>query len=91
MKITAFFHGVLYKNQIVLRVCDEKDFPLIYKLFGSKKKREERTKQEILLKCEIDAEFQHRTYKQLASVWKLITVIFESTERRKPTDEERYR
>lgn len=90
MKITGFFHGVLYKNQIVLRAADPKDLQLIYKLFNGKKSREERSKQEILLKCDIDAQFQHRSYKQLNSVWKLITVIFESMENRKPTESERY-
>lgn len=90
MKITGFFHGVLYKNQIVLRAADSKDLQLIYKLFNGKKSREERSKQEILLKCDIDAQFQHRSYKQLNSVWKLITVIFESMEQRKPTESERY-
>lgn len=90
MKITGFFHGVLYKNQIVLRAADSKDLQLIYKLFNGKKSREERSKQEILLKCDIDAQFQHRNYKQLNSVWKLITVIFESMEQRKPTESERY-
>lgn len=90
MKITGFFHGVLYKNQIVLRAADPKDLQLIYKLFNGKKSREERSKSEILLKCDIDAQFQHRSYKQLNSVWKLITVIFESMEGRKPTESERY-
>lgn len=90
MKITGFFHGVLYKNQIVLRAADSKDLQLIYKLFNGKKSREERSKSEILLKCDIDAQFQHRSYKQLNSVWKLITVIFESMEGRKPTESERY-
>lgn len=90
MKITGFFHGVLYKNQIVLRAADSKDLQLIYKLFNGKQSREERSKSEILLKCDIDAQFQHRSYKQLNSVWKLITVIFESMEGRKPTESERY-
>jgi hypothetical protein len=90
MKITGFFHGILFKNQIVLKCTDNKDLKLIYKLFDSKKNREERSGKEILLKCEIDAEFQQRSYKQLASVWKLITVIFESMENRKPTESERY-
>ena len=90
MKITGFFHGVLYKNQIVLRAADSKDLQLIQKLFNGKKSREERSKQEILLKCDIDAQFQRRSYKQLNAVWKLITVIFESMEGRKPTENERY-
>ncbi len=90
MKITGFFHGILYKNQIVLRATDSKDMQLINKLFESKKSREERSNNEILLKCEIDAQFQKRSFKQLASVWKLVTVIFESMENRKPTESERY-
>lgn len=90
MKVTAFFHGLLYKNQIVLRATDEKDFLLIRKMFDSKTKREERTKREILLKCEIDAQFQNRTFKQLRAVWKLVEVIFTSMEDRKPTDSEKY-
>lgn len=80
----------MFKNQIVLRTTDSQDLQLIHKLFNSKKSREERSKKEILLKCEIDAQFQHRSYKQLASVWKLISVIFESMEHRKPTESERY-
>lgn len=90
MKVTAFFHGLLYKNQIILRATDTKDFLLIRKMFESKVKREERTKREILLKCEIDAQFQNRTFKQLRAVWKLVEVIFISMENRKPTDSEKY-
>lgn len=90
MKITAFFHGILYKNQIILRVNDSKDLVAIKKMFASKDDREKRSKREILLKCVIDAAFQKRSFKQLASVWVLVTVIFESQEHRKPTEDERY-
>ena len=90
MKVTAFFHGIFFKNQIILRATDNNDLLLIKKSFGSKKSREERSKQEILLKCEIDAQFQKRSFKQLSTVWKLVTVIFESMEDRKPTESERY-
>lgn len=90
MKITGFFHGILHNNQIILRAADSKDLTLIQKLFNGKKSREERTKREILLKCDIDAQFQHRSYKQLNSVWKLVSVIFESMENRKPTESEKY-
>ena len=90
MKVTAFFHGIFFKNQIILRATDNNDLLLIKKMFGSKKSREERSKQEILLKCEIDAQFQKRSFKQLSTVWKLVTVIFESMEDRKPTESERY-
>lgn len=90
MKITGFFHGILYKGQIVLRPCDSKDQMVINKLFMSKKSREERCQREILLKCDIDAQFQKRTFKQLRAVWKLVEVIFESMENRKPTHDEKY-
>ena len=90
MKIAGFFHGIFFKNQIVLRATDEKDLLLIQKMFDSKKEREERGGREILLKCEIDAQFQKRSFKQLATVWTLVTVIFESMENRKPTESERY-
>lgn len=92
MKVTAFFHGIFFKNQIILRVTDDRDLPLIKKMFDSKKSREERTKREILLKCEIDAPFQKKTFKQLGAIWKLIEIIFMSStpEMRKPTKEEMY-
>ncbi len=90
MKVTAFFHGIFFKNQIILRATDNNDLLMIKKMFDSKKSREERSKQEILLKCEIDAQFQKRSFKQLATVWVLVTVIFESMEGRKPTESERY-
>lgn len=92
MKITSFFHGILQKDLIILKVTDEKDLYNIRKLFKSKSERENRSKKEILLKCEIDAAFQHRSYKQNNSVWKLVTVIFQSDSEnnRLPTDEEKY-
>lgn len=92
MKITAFYHGILHDNKIVLKPNDPRDYGLVNKLFKSKSEREGRTQKEILLKCEIDAAFQHRTFKQLNAVWKLIEVIFmsENPEHRKPTDQEKY-
>lgn len=90
MKVVAFFHGVLYKNQIILRATDSRDLLLIQKMFASKVDRENRSKREILLKCEIDAQYQKRSFKQLASVWVLVSAIFESMENRKPTEDERY-
>ena len=80
----------MLNNDIVLRTTDSKDIPLVKKLFDSKRSRELRNGREIFLKCEIDAPYQTKTFKQLASVWKLITVIFESMEDRRPTEEEKY-
>lgn len=92
MKVAGFFHGIFYKNQIILRANDSKDLLLIKKMFDSKKSREERSKREILLKCEIDAQFQKRSFKQLAAVWALVTAIFQSDSdnNRLPTDDEKY-
>jgi len=90
LKITSFFHGQLIHNKIVLVPNDPRDNFLIEKLFNSKYQRECRTEKEILLKCEIDAAFQHRTFKQLAAVWKLVEIIFYSENGRKPTESEKY-
>lgn len=91
MKISAFFHGVLLQDgKLVLKINDPKDIYNLEKMFKSKRERENRTKKEILLKCEIDAAFQHRTFKQLNAVFKLVEVIFESENGRKPLEEEKY-
>lgn len=90
MKIASFFHGMLVGDKIVLKVNDEKDFFYVKKLFKSKTERENRSQKEILLKCEIDAAFQKRSFKQLSAVWKLVEVIFESENQRKPVEDEKY-
>lgn len=90
MKIASFFHGVLLGDKIVLKVNDPKDFFNVKNLFESKNSREIKSQKEILLKCEIDAAFQHRTFKQLSAVWKLVEVIFESENGRRPVEDEKY-
>ena len=90
MKISAFFHGCMKNDLIFLKINDPKDLINLHKLFKSKSDREKHSKKEILLKCEIDAAFQHRSFKQLSAVWKLIEVIFESENNRKPLEDEKY-
>ena len=90
MRIKAYFHGILSNNKIILKANDENDLDLINKMFKSKSEREQRSNKEILLECELDAAFQHRSFKQLAAVWKLVEVIFESENNRKPTEQEKY-
>lgn len=90
MKIISHFHGCKVNDKIVLKPADEKDWPIINKLFENKKNREDRTKQEVLLRCEIDAPYQHRTFKQNNAVWILVDIIFQSLEHRKGTKEELY-
>jgi len=90
MKIISHFHGVYQNNFIVLKLVDENDRYIVEKLFRNKKEREGRTKQEVLLRCEINAPYQHRTFKQNNAVWILISIIFQSMEGRNGTHEELY-
>lgn len=90
MKIISHFHGVYQNNFIVLKLVDENDRYIVEKLFRNKKEREGRTKQEVLLRCEINAPYQHRTFKQNNAVWILIEIIFQSMEGRNGTHEELY-
>lgn len=90
MKIISHFHGCLINQKIVLKPVDEKDYPIIQKLFDNKKNRESRTQQEVLLRCEINAPYQHRTFKQNNAVWVLVGIIFQSLENRNGTHEELY-
>ena len=92
MKICSFFHGILFNDKIILKPSNPNDWILIRKMFKSKVDREKRSEKEILLKCEIDAAFQKRTFKQLSAVWKLVEVIFmtDSENNRLPTSTEKY-
>lgn len=92
MKISAFFHAILQNDKIILKANDPRDMFLIQKLFRSKADRENRTHKEILVKTELDAAFQHITFKQRNAVFKLVEVIFmsESENHRKPTEQEKY-
>ena len=92
MKMCGFFHGILFNDKIVLKPRDPKDWVILNKLFKSKKDRETRSGKEILLKVEIDAAFQKRSFKQLSAIWKLITIIFQtdSENHRLPTEDEKY-
>ncbi len=90
MKIISHFHGCLVNGKIILKPLDDKDNYIINKLFTNKAERENRTKKEILLRCEINAPYQHRTFKQNNAVWVLVGIIFESMENRRGTHEELY-
>ena len=90
MKVTSFFHAGFYNDKIVLKVNDNKDLVMIKKLFESKESREKRSGKEILVEATIDAAFQKRSFKQLNAVWKLVTIIFEAENGRKPSHEELY-
>lgn len=89
MKVAGCFHGSYKSGVINLVPSDKKDAPLIEKLFASKKEREARRGGEILLSCTIDAPFQKRTVKEVNTAFKLISLIFESQEGRKPAEDEK--
>ena len=90
MKCSGYFHGVLFKDQIVLRVSDNRDLIPIRRMFTSKKEREQRSNKEILLQVTLDAPFQKRTIKELNTAWKLINIIFESEFGRRGCENELY-
>lgn len=92
MQIAAFFHGILYNDKIILKPTNPKDWIFIKRLFESKNQREKRNGEEILLKCEIEAGFHKKTFKQLRAIWKLVEVIFrsDSENHRLPTKQEKY-
>lgn len=88
-KMTGWFHAVLYKdNTILLRPSDSRDYVPIRKIFKSKKEREERRQQEILVNVSLDIPYQKRTIKEINTAFKLITIIFQSLNNRKPCQDE---
>jgi len=89
MKITARFRGAFKEGCVYLLPLDKKDITLIKKLFDTKKSRETYNKKEFFLTSTLDLPNQSKTHKQLGTVFKLIDVIFQSMEGRKPTGDEK--
>ncbi|WP_461246536.1 hypothetical protein [Treponema sp. R6D11] len=83
-------HGALYKNNyIVLRPTNQKDLESVLAFFKTKAKREEYNNKEYFVQTFLTLPQQHRTHKQLKSVFALVTAIFESMEGRTPLDDEK--
>ena len=72
------------EEYVLLKATCKKDHDLLEKLFSTKNEWEERNQREFFLAVTLDLPLQRRTFKQNSSVWKLITAIFESMERRLP-------
>ena len=89
MKVSGYFRGDFQYGVVTLIPESKKDLPLLEKLFASKKEREMRSGEKILLNCTIDAPLQKRTVKEMNTAFKLISLIFESQEGRKPTEDEK--
>ena len=83
-------HGALYKNDyIVLRPTNKKDHESVLAFFKTKAKREEYNNKEFFVQTFLTLPQQHRTHKQLNSVFALVTAIFESMEGRTPLEDEK--
>lgn len=90
MEIQLPVHAALRDRCIILKPTCEQDYQLALKLFTKKEEWEKRNKKEFFLQAHLELAYQKRTFKQNATVWILVTAIFESMEHRKPTEEERY-
>jgi hypothetical protein len=91
MEIQIPVHAMLDKRgYIILKDTCKADYNLVLSLFKKKAEWERRNEKEYFLNVRLGLHYQRRTYKQNASVWELVTVIFQSGENRKPTEEEKY-
>lgn len=75
---------------ILLKVTDKKNGMLLDKLFTTKAQREARRGSESFLTVTFDLAYRSKSYKQLKTVFALVTAIFLSQEDRLPTEEEKY-
>lgn len=91
-KITGWYHAELFPEDesVTLRLSDPRDMVTLRKVFASKREREIRRNQEILVNVTIDIPYQKRSVKELNTAWKLMEIIFQSLNDRKPTSEELY-
>jgi hypothetical protein len=90
MKIRLPVHAAIKNGYTVLKETCRKDFELLEKLFTKKSVWERNNEKEFILVVSLELEYQRRTFKQNAAVWKLVTAIFESMEGRVPDEEEKY-
>jgi hypothetical protein len=90
MKIKIPVHAAIHRGYIVLKESDGNGKILIDRIFAKKKEFEERNNKEYFLWVELDLRYQKRTFRQNASVWKLIECIWSSMEKDPPTEEEKY-
>ena len=94
MKVTGryrarniFSNGMQF---ILLNVTDKKNGMLLNRLFTTKAEREARRGSESFLTVTFDLPYRSKSYKQLKTVFALVTAIFLSQEGRLPTEEEKY-
>jgi hypothetical protein len=91
MEIQLPVHAMLDKRgYLILKDTCKADYNLVLRLFKKKEEWEKRKGKESFLQIRLSLLYQKRTYKQNATVWVLVTAIFESMEGRRPTEEEKY-
>ena len=95
MKISGYFRARDFYDMgeqaslLCLYASSERGVRLLEKLILAKRAREEKTGGEVLLECSLELPSSKRTVKQNSTAFKIISLIFESQEGRKPTDGEK--
>lgn len=95
MKASGYFHAHDFYNAATrahalhLYAAGEKTAQLLEKLISAKYAQEEKTGEEVLLECSLELPSPKRTIKQNSTAFKIISLIFESQEGRKPTEGEK--
>ncbi|MGF7108208.1 hypothetical protein [Treponema pedis] len=94
MKVTGQYKArKAYSNGshfIMIQVTDKKDASLLDRLFKTKAERDKRRGSESLLHITFDLPYRSKSYKQLRTIFALVTAIFVSMDGRLPTEEEKY-
>ena len=95
-KIRLPAHAALLKHAykpgeyVVMKATCAKDNDLLVRFFGKKAEWESRNQKDFTVQITLDLPYQRRTFRQNSAVWKLVTVIFENMEGRKPAEDEKY-
>lgn len=80
----AFSNG---SHFIMIQVTDKKEASLLDRLFKTKAERDRRRGSESLLHITFDLPYRSKSYKQLRTIFALVTAIFVSMDGRLPTEE----
>jgi hypothetical protein len=81
--------GKIHKGYIVLRATCQKDHDGVLQFFKTKEDRERYNNKEFFPILNLELPQQHRTHKQLNTVFALVTAIFSSMEGRLPLKDEK--
>ena len=84
-----FYEASGHRYMFCLYSDNERDVSLLQNLFYAKRAREEKIGEEVLLQCSLELPSQKRTVKQNNTAFKIISLLFESQEGRKPTESEK--